>query len=178
MERFFLKTLKIWLFFWNYSKIVRKSLFFNIFGIFSFLNQKLGLRKSFLNQATYVLKNWLYQQSFLNQDSFLNRAFLNRELTVPRFNKSLLKILIRWKPIISILIKSQCYLDSYFNFFNELYRPYIYYYTGLSRKWKSMNEFSLQPDLILKSTRKYGRQSCQFSQPSGMGYPIASKLED
>ena len=69
-------------FFWNCSKIVKKSLFFNIFRIFSFLNRTLGLRKSFLNRTTYVLKNRLYQQSFLNRDSFLNRAFLNRDSTV------------------------------------------------------------------------------------------------
>ena len=63
-------------------KLSKRSLFFNIFRNFSFLNRTLGLRKSFLNQTTYVLKNRLYQQSFLNRDSFLNRAFLNRELTV------------------------------------------------------------------------------------------------
>ena len=84
-----IKIRKIWIFFWNLifffwncSKIVKKSLFFNIFRNFSFLNQTLGLRKSFLNQTTYVLKNRLYQQSFLNRDSFLNRAFLNRDSTV------------------------------------------------------------------------------------------------
>ena len=76
---FFLKT---YFFFWNCSKIVKKSLFFNIFRIFSFLNRTLGLRKSFLNQTTYVLKNRLYPQSFLNRDSFLNRAFLNQDSTV------------------------------------------------------------------------------------------------
>ena len=80
--KYFFWKLKNLIFFWNCSKIVKKSLFFNIFGNFSFLNRTLGLRKSFLNQTTYVLKNWLYQQSFLNQDSFLNRAFLNRDSTV------------------------------------------------------------------------------------------------
>ena len=49
----------------NCSKIAKKSLFFNNFGNFSFLNQTLGLRKS-----------------FLNRDSFLNRAFLNQDSTV------------------------------------------------------------------------------------------------
>jgi hypothetical protein len=29
------------------------------FGIFSFINQTLGLRKSFLNQTTYVLNDQL-----------------------------------------------------------------------------------------------------------------------
>ena len=67
---------------YNCSKIVKKSLFFNIFRNFSFLNRTLGLRKSFLNHTTYVLKNRLYQQSFLNRDSFLNQAFLNRDSTV------------------------------------------------------------------------------------------------
>ena len=79
---FFRKLQKLWFFSLNCSKIIKKSLFFIIFGIFSFLNQTLGLRKSFLNQTTYVLKNRLYQQSFLNRDSFLNRAFLNRDSTV------------------------------------------------------------------------------------------------
>ena len=61
----------------NCSKIVKKSLFFPLYGKNSFLNRILGLRKSFFNQRTYALKNRLYQQSFLNRDSFLNR-----ELTV------------------------------------------------------------------------------------------------
>ena len=43
----------------NCSKIVKKSLFFPLFGKNSFLNRILGLRKSFLNQTTYVLKNRL-----------------------------------------------------------------------------------------------------------------------
>ena len=43
----FLKTLKICFFFWNCSKIVKKSLFFNIFEKFSYLNRTLGLQKSF-----------------------------------------------------------------------------------------------------------------------------------
>ena len=63
-------------------KIVKKSLFFPLFGKKSFLNQTRELRKYFLNQATCVLKNRLHPQTFLNRDSFLNQAFLNRDSTV------------------------------------------------------------------------------------------------
>ena len=72
MKIFFLKNFKNWFFFGNCSKIVKKSLFLEFFGNFSFLNWTLGLRKSFLYQTTYVLKCCLLKQSFLYQDSFLN----------------------------------------------------------------------------------------------------------
>ena len=74
MEIFFWK-LKFFFFSEIALKLSKSSFFFNICGIYSFLNRTLGLRKSFLNQ-TYVLKKLVVATIFLKSRFFLKSNFL------------------------------------------------------------------------------------------------------